>query len=131
MKGGAKGKMSRQPFEPTPHQRQQVEELTGLMISQEVVARCLQIDLKTLRKYFRDELDNGKENTVKNLKLIIFNAAKSGSLRATSYLLDRMGVWPTPDNAPAQQHELKINVVGGLATVQQEPKPNGHDTPEA
>lgn len=122
--------MSRQPFEPTNKQREHVETLTGLMVPQETVARIIGIDTKTLRKYFRTELDNGAENTIASLKSVIYSAAEKGSLRAASYLLDRMGVWPTPENAgTAQQHELKINVVGGLAAVQQEHKPNGHATP--
>jgi hypothetical protein len=125
----------RPPFEPTDKQREHVETLTGLMVPQETVARIIGIDKKTLRKYFRAELDNGAENTVANLKSVIYAAADKGSLRAASYLLDRMGAWPKPESAgTAQQQELKIHVVGGLAAVQQEPKPNGHDVaaePEA
>jgi hypothetical protein len=129
--------MSRPRFEPTAHQRQQVETLTGLMINQETIARNLQIDLKTLRKYFRVELDHGRENTVKTLKSVIFNAANNGSIRAASYLLDRMGIWSTPENDAVLRdgrNGTTIIIRGGLAAVQQEPKPNGHDVvtePEA
>lgn len=111
--------MSRQPFEPTQKQRENVEILIGLMVPQEVVAHLLEIDAKTLRKHFRVELDHGHARTVSKLKAIIFGAARSGSIRASCYLLDRMNVWPIPENGAAQQQQqpMVIRVVGGAASV--------------
>ena len=47
------------PHEPTPKDRAYVESLTGYGIDQAQIASMLKIDLKTLRKHYRDELDNG------------------------------------------------------------------------
>jgi hypothetical protein len=119
-----KKKTGRPPFEPTAKHREQVEALTGLMVPQASVARFLDIDVKTLKRYFRDELDHGREHTVGKLKAIIYAAARQGSIRAATYLLDRMGVWPEPENGAAAPHELKIHVIGGLAAATSGPPPH-------
>jgi hypothetical protein len=112
--------MSKPAFVPTEKQREQVETLAGLLVSQETIARFLEIDGKTLRKYFRAELDYGRERVVGKLKTVLFHAAsRDGSIRAASYLLDRMNVWPQPENAP-DAHKLQIVVRGGIGSVQHE-----------
>lgn len=45
--------------EPTPQGREQVKSMSGYGIPQDEIARLLEIDPKTLRKYYRDELDTG------------------------------------------------------------------------
>ena len=97
--------------------RENVEVLVGLMVPEATVARTMGIDVKTLKKHFREELDHGHERTVSKLKSIIHAKAREGSIRAATYLLDRMGVWPDPENGAAAPHELKIHVIGGLAAA--------------
>jgi hypothetical protein len=60
---------------------------------------------------------HGREHTLGKLKAIIYAAARQGSIRAATYLLDRMRVWPEPENGAAAPHELKIHVIGGLAAA--------------
>jgi hypothetical protein len=52
------------PFVPTEKQREQVEALAGLLVPQQTIGRFLEIDAKTLRKYFRAELDHGHQKVV-------------------------------------------------------------------
>jgi len=48
-----------QPFEPTAEQRRLARAMSGLGLPQEQIAFLLEIDPKTLRKHFRDDLDRG------------------------------------------------------------------------
>lgn len=122
--------MSRQPFVPTPKQRDQVEALTGLLVPQETVARFLEIDVKTLRKHFRSELDHGREKVAAKLKGVLFHAAaREGSVRAATYLCDRMGLWPVPETAAAEPQQLRVVVTGGLRAVEEEITVPGRQRP--
>ena len=47
----------RKSFAPTEQQRRMVESLAGFGMPHESIARLVDIDPKTLRKYFRRELD--------------------------------------------------------------------------
>lgn len=49
----------RRPHTPSPEQSRQVLLMTGMGILQVEIARWLSIDLKTLRKRYRRELDTG------------------------------------------------------------------------
>jgi len=51
--------MSRQQYKPTDAQRREVLTMTGFGIRQSDICKALHIDLKTLRKHFRRELDTG------------------------------------------------------------------------
>jgi hypothetical protein len=104
-------------FVPTEKQREQVETLAGLMVPQETIARFLEIDSKTLRKYFRNELDNAREKIIGRLKGVLYQTAmQDGSIRAASYLLDRMGAWPVPENAAGAPQQVIVRVHGGTAS---------------
>jgi hypothetical protein len=58
-------KGGRPPHEPTPQLRSQVESMCGFGIPADDIARSIGIGPDTLRKYYREELDNGttKANT--------------------------------------------------------------------
>ncbi len=47
----------RPEFQPTKEQRRYVEKLASCGVPQAQIAKVAQIDAKTLRKHFRDELD--------------------------------------------------------------------------
>ncbi len=51
--------MARPSHEPTPALRRQVEAMAGYGVPEIDIGRVLAIDPKTLRKHYRDELDNG------------------------------------------------------------------------
>ena len=51
--------MARPSHHPDPAQRRQVEAMAGYGVPEADIGRVLGIDPKTLRKHYRDELDNG------------------------------------------------------------------------
>jgi hypothetical protein len=51
--------MARPSHKPEPNQRRQVETLAGFGIPEAEIAGMVQIDPKTLRKHYRQELDHG------------------------------------------------------------------------
>src|SRR5471030_1098450 len=56
----APAQMSRNPHEPTPETRKLVRTLAGVGQDQEDIAKQVGISAKTLRLYYREELDDGK-----------------------------------------------------------------------
>ena len=50
----------RPPFQPSDEQRKTVTAMAGYGIPQEGICKVIGIDLKTLRKHFREELDKGE-----------------------------------------------------------------------
>ena len=94
-----RNKGGRPPYVPTDEDRQLVERLAGIFVSQEEIARTWlkpPIDQKTLRRHYRDELDNGVQRVGGSIKARILRAAENGSLRAMIYLADRL----CPEFAP-------------------------------
>ena len=51
--------MGRPAHKPEPALRRQVEAMAGYGVPEADIGRVLGIDAKTLRKHYRDELDNG------------------------------------------------------------------------
>jgi hypothetical protein len=90
----------RPEFVPTDEQRALVERLTGLLVPQKEIARDWfppnGISPMTLKKHFKRELAYGREKTASSLKARILRAAENGSLRAMTYLTDRL----CPEFAP-------------------------------
>lgn len=70
-------------FEPTAEMRRQVMAMAGFGIIQDEIARWLDIDDKTLRKYFRRELDIGAtEANTRVAHALYTNATKHNSTAA-------------------------------------------------
>lgn len=103
----------RPAFVPTDDQRRMVESMAGFGIPQPDIARVLKIDGKTLRKYFRYELDTG---TVKANTAVGQNLFRIASMRPTNangrfvvsaaifWMKARAG-WSERTGAPADQHD--------------------------
>lgn len=95
-------------FEPTSEERVMVERLSGLMVSEEEIARDWikpPISRPTLRKHFADELARGRNRTVVRLKSAAFRAAEAGSVRAQIWLLERFFWQLMPPMRPAPREE--------------------------
>jgi hypothetical protein len=71
--------MARPNIEPTDEQRQLVKSLSAFGISQEHIARRLRIrSLKTLRKHYREELDEGVVDANCSVAKTLYKMATSG-----------------------------------------------------
>lgn len=78
---------------PTDEQRRLVTVLVGMGVPQNIICRKLReggIDGRTLRRHFADEIEHGREELISSLKAQIVQAAMRGSVRAGTWLLERL-----------------------------------------
>ena len=84
-----------QEFEPTDAERQEVTTMTIGGLTQIQIAECLRdgIDVKTLRKHFRQELDIAKAKAIANLGASCYKRAMAGDNASTFFYLKTQGGW--------------------------------------
>jgi hypothetical protein len=85
--------MARRAHRPDPAQRRQVEALAAYGIPEADISGVVGIDPKTLRKYYRDELDLGETKANAQVAGFLFNAAKNGNVTAQIFWLKTRAKW--------------------------------------
>ena len=85
--------MGRRAHIPDPAQRRQVEAMAAYGIPETDISRVLNIDPKTLRKHYRDELDLGETKANAQVAGFLFNAAKNGNVTAQIFWLKTRARW--------------------------------------
>lgn len=90
--------MSRTPHKPTPATRQLVQLHTTVGTTQVHVAQILGIDLKTLRKHYRDDLDLSKAKANATIGGALFNKAKNGDTTAMIFWMKTQAGWREKDH---------------------------------
>lgn len=85
--------MSRKPHKPNADQRNAVQLHTTIGTDQETIARILGIDPKTLRLYYRDELDLAKAKANATIGGALFNKAKGGDTAAMIFWMKTQAGW--------------------------------------
>jgi hypothetical protein len=85
--------MARRSHQPDPSERRQVEALAAYGVPEADISRVVGIDAKTLRKYYRDELDLGVTKANAQVAGFLFNAAKSGNVTAQIFWLKTRARW--------------------------------------
>ena len=85
--------MPRHPHQPTKAQRDTVSMHTTMGTTQADIARILRIDLKTLRKHYRDELDLAKAKANATIGGALFNKAKAGDTTAMIFWMKTQAGW--------------------------------------
>jgi hypothetical protein len=85
--------MGRRAHVPDPAQRRQVEAMAAYGIPETDIARVLNIDPKTLRKHYREELDLGETKANAQVAGFLFNAAKNGNVTAQIFWLKTRARW--------------------------------------
>ena len=78
---------------PTDATRQTVQLHTMVGTSQEDISRVLDIDPKTLRKHYRDELDLAKAKANATIGGALFNKAKTGDTAAMIFWMKTQAGW--------------------------------------
>lgn len=75
------------PFDPTPEERKMVEQMCAVGIPQEQICLVVRdgIDDKTLRKYFRYELDTAKTKANAKVGGMLFNKIMNGDTTAAIF----------------------------------------------
>ena len=91
--------ITKPPHAPTEATRQTVQLHTMVGTNQTDIARVLDIDEKTLRKYYRDELDLAKSKANASIGGALFNKAKNGDTAAMIFWMKTQAKW-------AERHEL-------------------------
>jgi len=101
--GGARPGAGRKPFEPTDHERKQVEALAGYGLPIEQIAVLVRdgIDYDTLRKHFAQELISGKAKANAQVGKTLFQKVMAGDTTAAIWWTKTQMRWKE-----VQQHEL-------------------------
>ena len=81
------------PHEPTRATRELVQLHTMVGTRQEAIASIIGIDPKTLRKYYRKELDQSKAKANATIGGALFNKAKSGDTAAMIFWMKTQAGW--------------------------------------
>ena len=81
------------PHEPTRATRDLVQLHTMVGTTQETIASIIGIDPKTLRKYYRVELDQSKAKANATIGGALFNKAKSGDTTAMIFWMKTQAGW--------------------------------------
>src|SRR5690625_118961 len=81
------------PHEPTRATRELVQLHTMVGTRQEAIASIIGIDPKTLRKHYRDELDQSKAKANATIGGALFNKAKSGDTAAMIFWMKTQAGW--------------------------------------
>jgi hypothetical protein len=81
----------RPAFVPTSGQRRLVEVLRANGVPMPVIASLLDVDIKTVRRHFRAELQTGKERVTAALGAVVVRAGLGGDWRASLAWLARYG----------------------------------------
>jgi hypothetical protein len=101
--------MSRRRHEATPEHRRQVLAMTGYGLRQEDVAKLLKIDPKTLRQYYRHELDTGVSAANVRVAESLFNMAVRDKVpSAAIFWMKARAGWRERD-----VHDLNIGLQSG------------------
>lgn len=81
------------PHEPTRATRELVQLHAMVGTRQETIAEIIGIDPKTLRKYYRKELDHSKAKANATIGGALFNKAKSGDTAAMIFWMKTQAGW--------------------------------------
>ena len=100
--------MSRRPHAPTDKTRAEVSALCSFGITQDEIATYLDIDIKTLCKHYRKELDTGATKANAAMAKRLFDAGvKDGSVPAMIFWLKTRARWRETDNLVSETDDKK------------------------
>lgn len=111
------GRIGNPPYEPTDQDRANVRAWAKIA-SQELIADRLNIDLKTLRKHYRAELDDGKFEAVAAVGGKLLAKALKGDTASMIFYLKTQGKWSTriehtgADGGPIQTVDISAALEG-------------------
>ena len=103
--------MSRKPHEPTKESRQLVQLHATIGTPQNVIADILGIDDKTLRLYYREELDQALARANASVGGALFNKATKGDTAAMIFWMKTRAGW-------REKQEIDMTSNGGPLTIQ-------------
>ena len=124
--------MGRPSHTPDAAQRRQVEAMAGYGVPEPDIARLLQIDPKTLRKHYRDELDSGHVKANAKVAENLFRKATGDgpqSVTAAIFWLKTRARWKETMVSEVT-HDVGDSVKTLMARIAENGKRlHGHDRP--
>lgn len=78
----------RPPYQPPPDVRDDIELMVLAGMAHAAIAKALEIDIHTLEKYFRVELDEGVSRKKREVLGMLYATAQAGNVAAQKTLLD-------------------------------------------
>ena len=95
---------------PTDTQRQLVQLHASIGTQQEVIADIIGIDVKTLRKHYREELDQSMAKANAQIGGALFNKAKGGDTTAMIFWMKTRAGW-------REKNDLNLTSNDGPLTI--------------
>ncbi len=101
------------PFKPTPEERKAVEIMAAMGTPQADIARAIRdkgIDVKTLNKHFKEEIETAAIKANAKVGGSMFNKAIGGDVQAQKYWLGCRANWKetsVQENTGEQVHTIK------------------------
>jgi hypothetical protein len=86
------------PHDPSKSTKNQVSTMVMAGIRQDVIADILDIDAKTLRKYYRKELDTAKSKVITTVASKLYDQCLGGNVPAMVFFLKTQGGWRDSTN---------------------------------
>ena len=100
---------------PTDKTRAEVSALTSFGITQDEISTYIDIDLKTLRKHYRRELDTGTTRANAAMAKRLFDAGiKDGSVPAMIFWLKTRAGWKEKQDAPEEVKPIEIRIIDAV-----------------
>jgi len=112
-----KKRQTKPPHAPTDATRQTVQLHTMVGTTQADTARVLNIDEKTLRKYYRDELDLAKAKANATIGGALFNQAKSGDTSAMIFWMKTQAGWRERKDINHTSEDRSMTPKAGITAV--------------
>ena len=83
------------PHKPTPEERKTVSMMSAVGLTLEEISKCIRggIDIKTLMKHYREELDTSKAKANAAVGGAMYNKAIAGDVSAQKYWLGCRAKW--------------------------------------
>lgn len=109
----------RKSHEPTAETRSNVKALASVGTTQEHIAIYLDIDVKTLRKHYRRELDTSLIIANSNVAKSLYKNANDGNVTAQIFWLKTKGGWSEKKSQlEAELVQLEIDRIKAEKTLQ-------------
>jgi hypothetical protein len=100
---------------PTKATRQMVKEFARVQTKQDIIADIIGIDPKTLRKHYREELDQEHYKAIKAIGGALYNKAMSGDTAAMIFWLKTQACWKETSKI---EGDLSLKVVTGVPATE-------------
>ena len=101
-------------FQPTEEQRRTVKAMAGLGVPHDGIAVLLEIDPKTLRKYFPQDLERGSVEATAKVAQSLFQMATTGkNVAAAIFWMKARAGW-------REKHEVQVTATSDFSQLSDE-----------